>query len=73
MDQAEVERLKAQMEWEGQRTAPPKGFPKLPDMPAARYTDQAYFDLEQSHIFRKRWMALSARFTTPAAIEARRL
>ena len=47
MDAAEVERLKAMMEWEGTRTAPPAGFPALPDMPAARYTSPEYFALEQ--------------------------
>ena len=38
MDPAEVETLKAQMEWEARRTAPPAGFPNLPDMPAATGT-----------------------------------
>ena len=56
MDQTEIDRLKAQMEWEGARTAPPKDFPKLPDMPAARYTSEAYFELERQHIFRKSWL-----------------
>lgn len=56
LDDAEVARLKALMEWEGRRTAPPKGFPKLPDMPAARYTSEEYFALEQQHIFRKSWL-----------------
>ena len=53
---AEVRRLKALMEWEGQRSAPPDGFPRLPDMPAARYTSPEYFALEQEHIFRKSWL-----------------
>lgn len=52
----EIARLKAQMEWEGARTAPPDGFPKLPDMPAARYTSAEYYALEQEHIFRKSWL-----------------
>ena len=56
MDAAEVERLKAMMEWEGARTAPPAGFPALPDMPAKRYTSPEYFALEQEHIFRKSWL-----------------
>ncbi len=56
MDPAEVERLKALMEWEGQRKSPPDGFPRLPDMPAARYTSPEYFALEQQHIFRKSWL-----------------
>lgn len=56
MDQAEVAALKAMMEWEGQRNAPPAGFPALPDLPAARYTSPEYFALEQAHIFRKSWL-----------------
>ena len=56
MSADEVSRLKAMMEWEGQRTAPPAGFPALPDMPAARYTNSEYYALEQAHIFRKSWL-----------------
>jgi phenylpropionate dioxygenase-like ring-hydroxylating dioxygenase large terminal subunit len=56
MDAEEIARLKALMEWEGTRSAPPRGFPKLPDMPAARYTSPEYFALEQKYIFRKSWL-----------------
>lgn len=56
MDETEVAQLKALMEWEGQRTAPPEGFPALPDMPAGRYTSAEYYALEQSHVFRKSWL-----------------
>ena len=56
MDQAEVAQLKALMEWEGKRRAPPQGFPALPDMPAGRYTSAEYFALEQEHVFRKSWL-----------------
>ena len=56
MDAQEVDTLKAMMEWEGRRTAPPQGFPSLPDMPAARYTSPDYFALEREHIFRKSWL-----------------
>lgn len=56
MDQSEVAALKAMMEWEGGRDAPPEGFPHLPDLPAARYTSAEYFALEQRHIFRKSWL-----------------
>ena len=52
----DVAELKAMMEWEGRRTAPPEGFPPLPDMPAERYTSPEYFALEQEHIFRKSWL-----------------
>jgi phenylpropionate dioxygenase-like ring-hydroxylating dioxygenase large terminal subunit len=56
MEQAQVDQLKALMEWEAQRSAPPTGFPKLPDMPAARYTSADYYALEQREVFRKSWL-----------------
>ena len=56
MGEAEVAQLKALMEWEGRRTAPPEGFPALPDMPAGRYTSPEYFALEMEHVFRKSWL-----------------
>lgn len=56
MSADEIALLKAMMEWEGGRTAPPQGFPRLPDMPAARYTSPEYYKLEQDHIFRKSWL-----------------
>jgi len=52
----DIAELRAMMEWEGRRTAPPEGFPALPDMPAERYTSPEYFALEQEHIFRKSWL-----------------
>jgi len=56
MEPQEIETLKRLMEWESRRTAPPKNFPHLPDMPAARYTSQEYHDLERTHIFKKSWL-----------------
>lgn len=56
MNQAEIDRLKALMEWEGARTSPPDDFPVLPDMPAARYISAEYYALEQEHVFRKAWL-----------------
>lgn len=56
MDQQTVETIKRLMEWEAGRSAPPEGFPSLPDMPAGRYTSQEYYDLEQQHIWKKSWL-----------------
>ena len=56
MDTATIATMKALMEWEGQRKAPPPGFPRLPDVPAARYTSAEFYALEQEHIFRKTWL-----------------
>lgn len=56
MDQAIIDQIKRLMEWEAERAAPPEAFPHLPDMPAGRYTSQAYYDLEQKYIWKKSWL-----------------
>lgn len=56
MDQQTVDTIKRLMEWEAGRSAPPDGFPSLPDMPAGRYTSQEYYDLEQQYIWKKSWL-----------------
>jgi phenylpropionate dioxygenase-like ring-hydroxylating dioxygenase large terminal subunit len=56
MDQATIDQIKGLMEWEAERTAPPEGFPHLPDLPAGRYTSQDYYDLEQKYIWKKSWL-----------------
>jgi phenylpropionate dioxygenase-like ring-hydroxylating dioxygenase large terminal subunit len=44
------------MRFETERTAPPDGFPKLPLIPGGRYTDPAFLELEQQHLWRKSWL-----------------
>ena len=56
MNQQEIQTLRTLMEYEASRSAPPKGFPELPDIPAGRYTDPRFFELEQEHIWRKSWL-----------------
>jgi len=56
MNQQEIAQLRALMEYEAHRTEPPKAFPDLPDLPAGRYTDQRFYDLEMEHIWRKSWL-----------------
>ena len=51
-----VEQLKQLMEYEAARNAPPLGFPKLPDIPAGRYTDERFYALEREHIWRRSWL-----------------
>ncbi|MET0546352.1 MAG: SRPBCC family protein [Caulobacterales bacterium] len=46
------------MDLEAARTAPPKGFPALPEIPAARYTSEAFHKLELEHVLRKTWMCI---------------
>lgn len=48
--------LRALMEYEAARTAPPAEFPKLPDLPGGRYTDPRFFALEKEHLWRKSWL-----------------
>ena len=56
MEQQEIQTLRALMEYEAARTAPPESFPDLPDIPAGRYTDPRFFELEQAEIFKKSWL-----------------
>ena len=56
MSPEEVQTLRNLMEFEAARTAPPDGFPGLPDIPAGRYNDPRFFELELQHIWRKSWL-----------------
>ncbi len=51
-----IQTLRDLMEYEAARTAPPEGFPALPDIPAGRYVDQHFFQLELEHIWQKSWL-----------------
>lgn len=56
MDRHEIATLRRLMEYEARRTAPPTGFPHLPDIPGGRYTDPRFFELEAQHIWKKSWL-----------------
>lgn len=56
MEQQDIDNLRLLMEFEAERKAPPDGFPSLPDLPAGRYTDPRYFELEKQHIWKKSWL-----------------
>ena len=56
MDEDFVRQLKSRLAAEAAREAPPDGFPRLPDIPARRYTDSAFFELEQASVFRQSWL-----------------
>ena len=56
MSPEEVQTLRDLMEFEAARTAPPEGFPHLPDIPAGRYIDPRFFELERQHIWKKSWL-----------------
>ena len=56
MNAQETAALRQLMEYEARRTSPPKAFPTLPDIPAGRYTDPRFFELERQHLWRKSWL-----------------
>jgi len=57
MDQHEwAARIRAQMDYEWGREGPPQDFPALPPIPTGRYTDPAFYALEQEHLWKKVWL-----------------
>lgn len=56
MTQDEIRTLHQLMEFEASRTAPPEGWPVMPDIPAGRYVDRRFFKLELQHVWRKSWL-----------------
>ncbi|MFK7732726.1 MAG: aromatic ring-hydroxylating dioxygenase subunit alpha [Pseudomonadales bacterium] len=51
-----IQQLRRLMEYEAARTEPPAGFPDLPDIPAGRYVDERFHQLELQHIWQKSWL-----------------
>ena len=56
MDSGAIDRVKDQMKFEAARTAPPQGFPKLPDIPAGRYVDPEFLSLEMEGMWKRSWL-----------------
>lgn len=56
MNRQEIDQLRSLMAYEGARKEPPLAFPQLPDIPAGRYTDPRFFELEKKHIWGKSWL-----------------
>jgi len=56
MNAEDVANLRALLEYEAKRTAPPADFPQLPDIPAGRYVDPRFYELERTHLWRKSWL-----------------
>ncbi len=56
MDTATVQRFLDGMKFEAERTGPPEGFPRLPDIPAGRYVDPAFLALEREFLWKKSWL-----------------
>jgi phenylpropionate dioxygenase-like ring-hydroxylating dioxygenase large terminal subunit len=51
-----VERIKREMQEEGARGGAPEGFPRLPRIPAGRYVDPEFFELERSALWGRSWL-----------------
>jgi phenylpropionate dioxygenase-like ring-hydroxylating dioxygenase large terminal subunit len=56
VDAATVQRFLDGMKFEAERTAPPPGFPALPEIPAGRYVEPAFLALERQFLWRRSWL-----------------
>jgi len=56
MDESTTRRIKEGIAFEAARTEPPSGFPKLPDIPAARYVDRQFLELEKQGLWNRSWL-----------------
>ncbi|MEM9134833.1 MAG: aromatic ring-hydroxylating dioxygenase subunit alpha [Actinomycetota bacterium] len=56
LDDALVDRLLDEIDYELRRTGPPEGYPTFPDIPAARYTSEEFFRLEREHLWPNSWI-----------------
>lgn len=56
MDQTYLDRFRERSAYERDRSGPPPGFPRLPDLPLGRYTDPAFFELEVDRLFKRSWL-----------------
>jgi phenylpropionate dioxygenase-like ring-hydroxylating dioxygenase large terminal subunit len=56
VDQALIDKIKADMRYEIDREAPPPGFPKFHDVPGGRYISDEFYELEQEHLWTKSWV-----------------
>lgn len=65
MDTLTIERLRKAVDEEFGRNGPPVGFPNLPRIPVARYTDPDFFELEQERIFDRSWLFVGTMWEFP--------
>ncbi|MFN3231208.1 MAG: aromatic ring-hydroxylating oxygenase subunit alpha [Alphaproteobacteria bacterium] len=65
MDHETVEKLRVAIEAEFGRNAPPEGFPNLPRIPAERYMDPAFFELERARVFDRSWLYVGTKWDFP--------
>ena len=58
MDASLADQIKKSFEYERNRKGPPEDFPRLPDIPARRYTHPEFFDLEREHVWKRSWLCV---------------
>ena len=56
MKQELMDRIREDMRYEFARPGPPEGFPAFPDIPTGRHTSQAFYELEQAHVWPNVWV-----------------
>lgn len=56
MKQETADLLYERVTYENTRTGPPEDFPQLPDLPAARYTSERFYELEAAHVWPNAWL-----------------
>lgn len=56
MDQALIQRIRADMAYEFSREAPPPGFPAFHDIPVARHISDEFEALERDHLWSGTWV-----------------
>ena len=56
MNKETADQIRSASDREARRRSHPDGFPSLPLVPARRYTDPDFFELEREHIFGKAWL-----------------
>ena len=56
MEQEQIDHFRRRLAFTDTRTGVPEGYPDFPIIQPGRYIDQRYFDLEQTHVFRKSWL-----------------
>jgi len=56
VDSITIERIREGMTFEAARKAPPPGFPSLPDIPAGRYVEPGFLELEREQLWKRSWL-----------------
>jgi phenylpropionate dioxygenase-like ring-hydroxylating dioxygenase large terminal subunit len=62
--------VRSRVNAEKARRSYPQGFPALPPIPAARYCDPAFFELERDYVFGRNWLFVAHADELPAPGDA---